>query len=67
MRATISLPGPTSGATLATSAALNQLMMAPSPSDPARRSMPGRKAATRIGGSTWGGLPSRKPFTEKVS
>ena len=67
MRATISLPGPTSGTTRLTSSADSQLMMAPSPSRPASRSMPGRRAATRIGG-TWSSLrPRRKPRTRKVS
>ena len=53
MRATISLSSPTActtGATFFTSSADSQLMMAPSPSRPARRSMPSRSAATRIGG-----------------
>ena len=38
------------GTTVRTSSAESQLMMAPSPSRPARRSIPGRSAATRIGG-----------------
>ena len=52
MRATISLPGPTSGATFFTSSGESQLMMAPSASLPAMRNMPGRSAATRIGGGS---------------
>ena len=47
MRATISL-SPTYGLIRATSSAESQLMMAPSASSPASRSMPGRRAATRM-------------------
>ena len=46
IRATISFPGPTSRATVGTSSAASQLMMAPSASRPASRSMPARSAAT---------------------
>ena len=67
IRATISLPGPTSGTTLVTSSAPSQLMIAPSASRPAKRSIPGRRPATRIGGGTSGGRPSRKPLIVKVS
>ena len=57
----------TMGATVATSSADSQLMMAPSPSRPARRSMPSRSAATRIGTGSGGTTPSLKPLTENVS
>ena len=55
MRATISRSSPpaassTTGATVDTSSGDSQLMIAPSASRPARRSMPSRSAATRIGG-----------------
>ncbi len=55
MRATISRSAPpaassTTSATVRTSSGDNQLMIAPSASRPARRSMPSRSAATRIGG-----------------
>ena len=46
IRATICFPGPTSRTVVRTSSAESQLMMAPSDSRPARRSMPGRSAAT---------------------
>ena len=55
------------GATVATSSADSQLRMAPSPSPPASRSMPSRKAATRIGTGSGGTTPSLKPRTENVS
>ena len=58
MRHTISLSPPAgvhdAGTTFFTSSADSQLMIAPSPSRPARRSMPSRSAATRIGGCTSG-------------
>ena len=57
----------TMGATVATSSADSQLMMAPSPSRPASRSMPSRSAATRIGTGCSGTTPSLKPLTENVS
>ena len=69
MRATTSLSSPwavTMGATVATSSADSQLMMAPSPSRPARFSMPSRSAATRIGTSPTTGVPRRKPDTANV-
>ena len=67
MRQTTSLPGPTSGTIFFTSSADSQLMTVPSPARPARRSMPGRRAATRIGGMTAGGRSRRKPLTLNVS
>ena len=75
MRATISFSVPsalgpnwrTTGATCDTSSADSQLMMAPSPSRPASRSMPSRSAATRIGTGSGGTTPSLKPLTENVS
>ena len=42
-------------------------MMAPSPSVPASFNMPGRSAATRIGGTCSTRRPSRKPRTANVS
>ena len=55
------------GTTLVTSSADSQLMIAPSPSRPASRSIPSRNAATRIGGCTSGTRPRRKPCTSNVS
>ena len=52
----------TIGATVATSSAESQLMIAPSPSRPARRSMPSRSAAIRMRGCCSGRMPSRKPL-----
>ena len=57
----------TTPATVVTSVGDNQLMIAPSASRPARRSMPSRNAATRIGGVCSGRTPSRKPCTSNVS
>ena len=72
IRATISRSAPpaascTTPTTVGTSVAANQLMIAPSASRPARRSMPSRSAATRIGGACSGRMPRRKPWTSKVS
>jgi hypothetical protein len=72
MRATTSLGSPppaccTIGATVVTSSADSQLMIAPSPSRPARRSIPSRRAATSSGTGSSGFTPSRNPRTEKVS
>ncbi len=50
-----------------TSSADNQLMMAPSPSRPARRNMPSRNAATRIGGCCSGTMLARNPLMSKLS
>ena len=50
-----------------TSLGASQLMIAPSASRPARRSIPSRRAATRIGGDCSGRTPRRKPRTSKVS
>ena len=68
MRATTSFSAPppascTIGATVDTSSADSQLMMAPSPSRPASFSIPSRSAATRIGGTASGRTPRRNPFT----
>ena len=52
-------PG-TIGATVATSSAESQLMMAPSPSRPARRSIPDLSAATRMGTGSVGTAPRRR-------
>ncbi len=57
----------TIGATVETSSADSQLMMAPSPSRPAMRNMPGRRAATRIGGACSGFTPRRNPLMSKLS
>ena len=57
----------TTPTTLVTSSGDNQLMIAPSPSRAARRSMPSRRAATRIGGACSGRTPRRKPLTSNVS
>ena len=57
----------TTFATVVTSSGLNQLMIAPSASRAARRNIPSRRAATRIGGCTSGRIPRRNPFTLKVS
>ena len=68
IRATTSFSTPppaccTMGATVDTSSADSQLMMAPSPSRPASFSIPSRSAATRIGGllgpDARAGSPSR--------
>ncbi len=68
MRATTSFSTPspafcTIGATVETSSAESQLMMAPSPSRPASFSIPSRSAATSTGGTTSGRTPRRNPFT----
>ena len=72
IRATISRSAPpaascTTPATVRTSAGDNQLMIAPSASRPARRNIPSRRAAIRIGGVTSGRMPSRKPLISNVS
>ena len=72
IRATTSFASPspaacTMGATVETSSAESQLMMAPSPSRPASFSIPSRSAAMRIGTGCSGRTPSLKPFTVKES
>ena len=71
MRATTSFGVPsgdaacTMGATVETSSADNQLMIAPSASRPAIFNIPSRRAATRIGTLPSGtGTPSRNPWLE---
>ncbi len=56
----------TSATERGTSSAESQLMMAPSPTSPATRSMPGRRAATWIGTGPATGRLRRKPSTESV-
>src|SRR3990167_446105 len=52
---------------LGTSSGESQLRIAPSPTSPATRSMPGRSAATWIGTGAATGRLSRKPSTANVS
>ena len=67
IRAATGMSAPSSGVTVATSSADSQLMMTPSAARPARRSMPGRRAARKIGGGCSTGRARRNPVTSKVS
>ena len=67
IRAATGMSAPSSGVTVATSSADSQLMITPSASRPASRSIPGRSAARKIGGGCSTGRASRKPRTRNVS
>ena len=67
IRAATGMSAPSSGVTVATSSADSQLMMTPSAARPARRSMPGRRAARKIGGGCSTGRARRNPRTSNVS